>query len=202
MTAFLKLKRYSNPGMVVFVFEDVAPDNYHKVAHQLSNWRVKRITLNELESQFNSLKSTRNKRFGEQLDSKGRWRSFIEMNTLDVLQQMDCIPWGLKDKPIYDAHLAIDVGREKRYFALSLIIFHPSIYIYTIAKPKTDTKKETITGDVLYEEIMELCNRVLRQGYFQSLHSLLVLRDGRECKGELDAIYSAIEKLTKQEIFN
>lgn len=199
--AFSILKRDKNPGMVVFVFENVAPENYYKVAYKLSNWRVKRITLSELERQFSNLKSTRNKGFGEQSNSKDSWRSFIEMNTLDVLQQMDCIPWGLKDKPVYDAHLAIDVGREKRYFALSFITFHPSIHIYTIAKPKTDTKRETINGDVLYEEIMELCNRVLQRGYFQSLHSLLVLRDGRECEGELDAIYSAIEKLTKQKFF-
>lgn len=199
--AFSILKREKKPGMVVFVFEDVAPENYYKVAYNLSNWRVKRITLSELERQFSRLKSTKNKRVGEQSNSKDSWRSFIEMNTLDVLQQMDCIPWGLKDKPVYDAHLAIDVGREKRYFAISLITFHPSIHIYTIAKSKTDTKKETINGDVLYEEIMELCNRVLQRGYFQSLHSLLVLRDGRECDGELDAIYNAKEKLIKQQFF-
>ena len=199
--AFSMLKGHNNPGMVVFVFEDVAPVNYHKVAHQLSNWRVKRITLNELDRQFSNQKSTRNKRFDEQSKSKNSWRSFIEMNTLDVLQQMDCIPWGLKDKPVYDAHLAIDVGRDKRYFALSLITFHPSIHIYTIAKSKTDIKKETINGDVLYEEIMDLCYKVLQRGGFQPLHSLLVLRDGRECEGELDAIYKAKEELIKQKFF-
>ena len=84
--AFSILKRNNNPGMVVFVFEDVAPENYYKVAYKLSNWRVKRITLNELERQFSSQKSTRNKRFGEQSNLKDSWMSFIEMIALDVLQ--------------------------------------------------------------------------------------------------------------------
>jgi hypothetical protein len=114
---------------------------------------------------------------------------------------MDCIPWGLKDAPPYDAHLAIDVGRDKRYFALSLITFHPSICIYTVAKAKYDVKKETINSVVLNDEIMELCKKVSQRGDFQPFRSLLVLRDGRECGSELDAIYSAIGELTKQKFF-
>jgi hypothetical protein len=58
--AFLKLNKSNKPGMVVFVFDNVAPENYYEVAYKLSNWRVKRITLRELERQYSRLKSTIN----------------------------------------------------------------------------------------------------------------------------------------------
>ena len=178
-----------------------APENYYEVAYKLSNWRVKRITRRELEWQYSKLKSTINKGNGKLSRAENRWKSFIEMNTLDVLQQINCIPWGLEHAPPYDAHLAIDVGRDRRFFALSLITFHPSICIYTEAKAKSDVKKETINSVVLDDEIMELCKKVSQRGDFNPLSSLLVLRDGRECDGELNAIYNAIEKLTRQKLF-
>ena len=120
------------------------------------------------------------------------------MTTLDVLQQMDCVPWGFKDEPPYDAHLAIDVGREGRHLALSLLTFHPSLCICTVAKPKTDVKKETINSDVLCKEVVELCNKVSQRNNFQSLCSLLILRDGRECGRELEGINKAKEELIEK----
>ena len=199
--AFSILKRQNNPGMVVFVFDDESTETYYKVAYQLQNWRVKRITSRQLKNKYSNLNSISKDRNVEHYKPKKGWKSFIEMIALDVLQQMNCIPWGFKDVLPYDAHLAIDVGRNKRYFALSLIIFHPSIHIYTIAKAKYDSKKETINSVVLFEEIMEMCSKVLQRGDFQSLHSLLILRDGRECDGEIDAIYKAKEELIRQKFF-
>ncbi|RKU16322.1 hypothetical protein C6503_12915 [Candidatus Poribacteria bacterium] len=198
---FSKIKHHPNPGTVVFVFDEETPEAYYTVSRQLSNWRVKRITLRELTNQFGRLKSTGNHGGNPPLRAERGWKSFIEMITLDVLQQMDCILWDLKDEPAYDAHLAIDVGREGRYFALSLLIFHPSLRIWTVVKPKTDVKKETINGAILGEEIIELCNEVAQRKDFQPLRSLLVLRDGRECGGELEAIYTAKQKLRKRKFF-
>ena len=194
--AFLELKRHNKLGMVVFVFDNEAPETYYKVAYELSNWRVKRITFEELKNKFDRLKSM-DGHSGSRLSKAERdWNSFIEMSALDVLQQMDCIPWGFKDELPYDAHLAIDVGRDKRHFALSLLTFYPFPCIYTVVKPKTDAKKETINGTILDREIIELCNKIAQQHNFQPLRSLLVLRDGRESGNELNAIKTAKETLT------
>lgn len=198
---FSKLKHHPNPGTVVFVFDEETPETYYIVSRQLSNWRVKRITFRVLTNKFNRLKSTGNHGNNQPFRTNRDWKSFIEMITLDVLQQMDCILWALKDEPAYDAHLAIDVGRDGRHFALSLLTFHPSLRIRTVVKTKTDVKKETINSTVLSEEIVELCNKVSQRNDFQPLRSLLVLRDGRECGGELEAIYTAKQELKKRQIF-
>ncbi|MYA98216.1 hypothetical protein F4X90_00855 [Candidatus Poribacteria bacterium] len=193
--AFLELKGYNKPGMVVFVFDDEAPETYYKVAYELSNWRVKRITSRELENKFGRLESVSNHDSSQLSKAEREWKSFTEMSALDVLQQMDCVPWGFKDELPYDAHLAIDVGRDKRYFALSLLILQPFPHIYTVVKPKTDAKKETINGTVLNENIIELFNKVAQQNDFQPIRSVLVLRDGRKSGNELKAIKTTQEEL-------
>ena len=198
---FSSLKHHPNPGTAVFVFDEETPETYYTVSHQLSNWRVKRITFRGLTNQFGRLKSAENYGGKQLFRAERDWKSFIEMTTLDVLQQMDCILWDLKDEPAYDAHLAIDVGRDGRYFALSFLTFYPSLRIWTVVKSKTDVKKETINGTILYEEIVELCNKVSQRNNFQALRSLLVLRDGRECEGELEAIYTAKQKLIERKFF-
>ena len=198
--AFMELKRHNKPGMVVFVFDDEAPETYYKVAYELSNWRIKRITLRESKNKFDRLKPINNHRSGQLSKAERDWNSFIEMSTLDVLQQMDCVPWGFKDELPYDAHLAIDVGRDKRHFALSLLIFHPFPRIYTIVKPKTDAKKETINGTILSEKVVELFKKVIQRNDFQPLRSLLVLRDGRKSGNELEAIEAAKEELITNRI--
>ena len=118
---------YTNSGIVVFVFEDDAPESYYKVDYKLSDWRVKRITFRELTNKFSKLMSTSNNGNGELSKAERNWRSFMDMISLDVIQQMDCVPWGFKDDPPYDAHLVIDVGRDERHFALSLLTFRPSL---------------------------------------------------------------------------
>ena len=197
---FSTLNRHLNPGIVVFVFDDEAPETYYKVARELSAWRVKRITFRELENKFSRLKSIDNQ--GGSQPSKGErdWKSFIEMITLDVLQQLDCVPWGFKDEPPYDAHLAIDVGRNKHDFALSLFTFHPYLRIRTIVQSKIDSKHETISADILHDEIMKLFKKEAERSDFQAPCSLLILRDGRECGRELEGINKAKEELIEKGI--
>lgn len=127
------------------------------------------------------------------------WRSFIEMSALDVLQQMDCVPWGLADPLHYEAQLAIDVGWDRRYFALSLFIcrpesMRPSFSLNTLALPKPDTKRETINELVLKDAILKLFQQ-MKQREFVPLRSILIIRDGHECGRELDSIAQAKDEL-------
>ncbi len=129
------------------------------------------------------------------------WNSFVELCALDVLQQMDCVPWGLSDPLHYDAQLAIDVGWDRRYFALSLLIcrresMQPSFSLNTLVQNKTDTKHETINNVVLRDAILELFQQANRL-HFAPLQSILVLRDGRECGREMESIAEAKDELIK-----
>ena len=192
---FSELNNHFTPGIVVFVFDDESRETYYNVAHELFNWRVKRITFRELKKKFDRLKSAENHRGSELSKAEKDWNSFIEMIALDVLQQMDCVFWGFKDTSGYDAHLAIDVGRNRRHFALSLLILHPSLRIRTVVEQKYDHRFETINKTVLRKEIVKLFEKAAEWSDFQPLRSVLVLRDGRKCGSELDGINEAVETL-------
>lgn len=169
----------------------------------MSGWRIKRITkskLKKLSSEF---------AFATDAGKSGRvkvsqypssWHSFIEMNVLDILQQMDCVPWTLAEKPAYKARLAIDVGENHRFFALSLLIFQNDksqpFRLDTKVENKTDSKKETINEIILEDEIVEICERAVKAG-FTDMDSFLTLRDGRQCGKEDKAIKKAHERLYK-----
>ena len=200
--ALLNLRQEFKSGIVVFIFEDKDPATYSKVSYVLTEWRVKRVTSRALVDQFRRLpKGKRTFSHTGSNDSKEErnWNSFIEMNALDVLQQMDCVPWGLAAPLHYEAQLAIDVGRDRRYFALSLLIcrsesMHPSFSLNTLVQTKPDTKHETINKVVLKDAILELFQQVKRLR-FNPLQSILVIRDGRECGLELESIAQAKDKL-------
>lgn len=198
---FSELNHNFNPGIVVFVFDDESPETYYNVAHELSKWRVKRITFRELKNKFDKLKSTEDRHSSQRSKAEKDWNSFTEMIALDVLQQMDCVFWGFTEEPDYDAHLAIDVGRERRHFALSLIIFHPSPRIRTVVEQKYDHRFETINETVLRKEIVKLFEDAVEWPDFQPLRSVLVLRDGRECGSELEGINEAVETLIANGLF-
>ncbi|HEX8421994.1 MAG TPA: hypothetical protein VF634_01200, partial [Pyrinomonadaceae bacterium] len=192
-------------GVAVFVFEDDDPATYFNVAYELKPWRVKRITLHTLRSKFTRLQSA--EQGGRMNDSQRRrairdWDSFIEMSALDVLQQLDCVPYRPAGSLNYEAHLAIDVGEDGRHFSLTLLICRhqssePSFWIRTVVRDKTDPKQETINRVVLRDAIVDLFKRARRR-HFDPVASLLVLRDGRECGEELDAIYDARDELVNQ----
>ena len=200
--ALLNLRQESRSGIVVFIFEDKDPATYSKVSYELTGWRVKRVTSRALVDRFRRL--PKDKRMFSHIGSNGsreerNWNSFIEMNALDVLQQMDCVPWGLADPLYYEAHLAIDVGRDRRYFALSLLIcrsgsMRPSFSLNNLVQAKPDTKHETINKVVLKDAILELFQKLNRR-HFDPLQSILVIRDGRECGLELESIAQATDEL-------
>jgi hypothetical protein len=196
--AMLRLKKGYTPGVVLFIFDQEDPATYFDLSYELDGWRVKRITSAQLSrraSQFEFAKDARRNSEAVITRFPKGWDGFVEMNALDLLQQMDCIPFAPAGRLHYEAHLAIDVGAHRRYFALSLLIHRPGtsgpvFRLETKALIKGDSKKETINERILRDEIVKLCQLAENAG-FKNLKSLLVLRDGRECGKELTGIFDA-----------
>ncbi len=129
------------------------------------------------------------------------WNSFVEMCALDVLQQLDCVPWRPASSMKYDAHLAIDVGHDRRYYAVSLLICRetnksPHFLLDSLVEVKSDPKKETINEVHLKTSLVKLFRKTKRPR--DPLRSLLILRDGRECGNELDGIMAAKAELVRE----
>ncbi len=195
------LRREARPSVVVFVFEAEDPATYFTLSYELKEWRLKRITYDTVESLFNKLQRGNDGRLNDSRAPRALrdWGSFIEMNALDLLQQMDCVPWGLASELNYEAQLGIDVGWDRRHFALSLLICRPetrkpAFWLDTVVEVKADSKFETINEVHLRDKIVELFKRS-RQKYFDPLGSVLALRDGRESGKELEAIVAAQKEL-------
>ena len=190
------------PGVVVFVFEDLDPSTYFLISYTLKSWRVKRITWYEMRRRYGRLaRAERLPKSAQNPKDLSKWRSFVEMSALDVLQLLDCVPWVVAKQLNYDAQLAIDVGAKKRFFALSVLVnrssnLKPAFALRTLVEHKPDTKRETIGREILYDKVLELF-QLLPHQQFDPLGSLLVLRDGHECGEELEAIEDARRQLVK-----
>jgi len=197
--AFTKLRRADDPGLVLFILDgeddedEAAPETYYLVAHELKDWRVKRLTICTLLEKYHQLQN------GSERD----WDSYIEKNALDVLQQMDCVPWSLKNGLYYPAHLAIDVGEGRKHFGVSLLICQPDsgtprFFLKTLVYDKPDDKKEEINPRLLEKAILTICETAVKKySNFTPLPSLLILRDGRECGEELQTSLGTRERLAE-----
>jgi len=196
--------RRRDPATVLFVL-DQSPAAYHEVAFQLNGWRVKRVTEGTLSEHYGYLISGAfDKKLKAVTNEKGqsRWEQFITMTALDVLQQMDAIPWRYNQSAPYDAILAIDVGHDRRHFAVSLLICRssgktPAFGIYSNVQVKPDTQKSSINDVMLADEIVRLFQKALPKR-FDPLESLFVLRDGSLCGDELRGVDGGLEELVAQ----
>jgi len=173
-------------GMVVFIFDKREPETYYLLSAELRNWRIKRVTTGELTRRF-------------------REHSFADMNALDVLEQLECVPWTLATPLNYHAQLAIDVGVDRRYFALSLLVCRSQshqtpFWLDSLICPKPDDR-ETIERILLRDQIVKLCGRLLPRRP-DPIETLLVLRDGRESGEEGDAIGEAQTELVRMGILS
>lgn len=169
-------------GMVVFIFDESEPETYYLLSVELKNWRIKRVTTGELTRRYQR-------------------HSFVDTNTLDVLEQLDCVPWTLATPLNYHAQLAIDVGVDRRYFALSLLVCRSESYKTPfwsdpLICPKPDNRRETIECDLLRDQIVTLCGRLARRRP-DPIETLLVLRDGRKSGEEGEAIREAQTELAR-----
>ena len=126
------------------------------------------------------------------------WNSFIELSAQDVIQMMEIIPFLVDEQFPYEGQLAIDVGEKRRYFSISLLICRgqgqPDFYLRTVVLPKADHKKEEINKIHLMDEIVGLFKKI---GFrkFDSLKSLLILRDGGVCGEELEGLKNVVSEL-------
>lgn len=200
--AIARLRAESQPGIAVFVLDD-APESYYEVSYELKLWRVKRIKTDTLVGKYTRLQlDEHDARSGNGSSRPGRgWASFVEMSALDVLQQLDCVPYALANELNYEAQLAIDVGQDRRYYSLSLLIcrpdgYRPPFYLETIVKKKPDPQHETMNKKILRDEIVGLLEQLGDTGC-DPLRSVLVLRDGRQYGRELQGIAEASEALIR-----
>lgn len=180
-----------NARIVVFILDD-DPSAYFKIAFN-QDWRVKRITREA---------------FLDHISPRGqrRWESFVTMNALAVIQLLDATPYAIRKLEGYEALLAIDVGHDRRHFAVSLLIARdqgiPTFRVHTELHSKADPQHETINPIVLRDSIVEIFDEVLRKGS-TPLTSLLVLRDGEfrelsdtaEEMRETDGVKDAVSEL-------
>lgn len=189
-----------NRGVVVFVLNN-EPLAYFEVEFYLNGWRIKRITEDTLRQKDRERKEGAwDRKLGGRSGEKGRrdWEQFVAMCTLDLVQQLDGIPWRLDQAGPYEAMLTIDVGPKGRFFAVSLLIARedastPSFRLVTRVLGKND-HRETINPNVLQDALVNLVQESLGTAP-DPLQSLLVLRDGRTLGQEYEAITAAIERL-------
>lgn len=206
--ALEQLRRVDQPGMLLLVLDD-EPAAYYEAAFQLSDWRLKRVTQDTLRRHHNGLLrgSWDPKQKAVSRDrGRERWEQFVQMTALDVLQQMDVVPWRIDRAGSYEAELVIDVGHDRRHVALSLLVARPagrspSFSIVSRVQAKPDPKHETINPRLLADHVVSLFDAAFRY-QCDALSSLLVLRDGRVLGQEAEAIEAALRSLAARAILS
>lgn len=188
------------PSNTVIVFDEKNIDGaaYFLLSHSLDQWIIKRLTRRTVESMWRKIHNAQND--GDKQKAERRWNDMIFHSVLDTLDQMGAVLWRLVDWP-YEACLAIDVGEKRRYFAISLLVCRqsgsrPDFWRVTKSWLKGDHQHETINPEILRDKIAGLLNDY-QGSTFSPLNSLLILRDGRRCGHEYQAITEGLDTWKK-----
>lgn len=187
-------------GMVAFVLNE-EPAAYYEAEFQLPGWRIKRVTEPTLAEHYGYLtigawdRRTRSKSLEQ---GQRRWDSFIDLVALDITQLLDIVPYRVDRAGAYEAQLCIDVGHDRRFFALSLLIARdesssPAFWLRSYAYHKIDHHHDGINPAVLAREIVALFEKLPRR--FDPLKSLLIMRDGRIVQKEPGGMEAAVAEL-------
>jgi hypothetical protein len=195
-----KVRNAQGEGMLLFVLNGDR-NGYYTVSLELGEFRPKRLTQSTLTEEYQMLKQGAwDGRARAKTLQKGRnnWNSFVGLIGLDVLQLQDGAPWAIPPGP-FEALLVIDVSHDRRYYGLSLLVVReegrlPGFRLVTVIKSKVDSKEEAINPEILEEEAVKLF-RQYWPARGVALESMLVLRDGRLCKGEPSAVQKIRERL-------
>jgi hypothetical protein len=201
MEATTRLRSTVQSATVLFILDE-NPVAYYDSAFQLPGWRLKRVTQASLRRHYRYLQEgVRDKKTNSMNLHRGgqKWDLYVQMNALDLLQQMDGIPYRIPSIGTFDAQLAIDVGYDRRHVAMSLLIAReksvsPSFRIVTEVHAKTDHKLETINAAILTDMILQIFGKVFH-GKCDPLRSLLVVRDGEFRGDEKTGVYQALLRL-------
>ncbi len=204
-TATGQLRSAGRGGVALFVLTE-DPAAYFDVAYQLDDWRLKRVTPNILCQHYQNLRDGAwDRRSGARDTSLGRsrWLSFVHLTAIDLLQVLDVVPYRVENLGAYQAQLAIDVGQDRRYLALSLLLARPrsgggpsvdGFRLLTRVHAKIDHRNESINPVVLKDAIIEIIDCAAIRPDDQ-IESVLVVRDGVLPDQELKAIHEAAEEL-------
>jgi len=204
--AVRKLQTTDRTGTVVFVLGQ-EPAAYYEVAFGLNHWRVKRITDRSLEEHHQYLTHgawDNRKRAYDTGRGRRRWHDYVQQNALAVLQLLDVVPYRVAQAGPFEAQIMIDVGQDRRSFALSLMVARPdvsdpSFLVLSEVYRKPDHQHESINPVMLADQMLDLLARAVPDGS-EPLGSMLILRDGRFAGEELDGIARAVEDLEAQGI--
>jgi hypothetical protein len=199
------LRGKDNAGVALFILDN-EPVAYYDAAFMLPGWRIKRITDQTLKQQYDYL--TRGK-FDRKINShsldrgKKQWESFITMNSLALLSILEAVPFKTNTLGNYDAQLAIDVGHDRRFSALSLTIVrneeeNPPFLSRSDVSNKPDTQHEMINPVLLSDQVVALFDAVFRKSY-KPVRSMLIMRDGYMSEKELTGIMGAITILKNKD---
>ncbi len=200
LEAAYQLRDEAETGMVLFIFDNHDPATYYHISRELKGWRIKRATSRELEKKYRG--------FSNNFRGKGikNWESYIEFTAYDVVEQLGCVPYIMSPVLNYDMQLVIDVSEKSSHFGLSLMLYNENTNVPLFqcqVHPKHDPKnKETINHVLLEKYLMNLFNSIGYKLEKANPSNLLILRDGKDCKEEYQAIVSVISKLKEKGSLN
>jgi hypothetical protein len=197
----------NEPATCLVVFDDREFDgaSYYLLSESLRRWRLKRVTRHQLQTVWRRHQRATGK---DKARAERDWNDVVFHIVLDLLDQMGCVPWRIDEWP-YEACLAIDVSQERRFCAVSFLLCRDAtrhagcdgFWRYVESWTKADTKRETIDAVRLEDKIAEIVE-AFPGSRLSPMGSLLVLRDGRECGDEPEAIRKGLQRWMKRGVLS
>lgn len=201
--AVQQLRNFEQSGMALFILNE-EPSAYYEAEFQLSGWHVKRVTEHTLAEHHRYLTEgawDRRKHAKTLEAGQRRWSGYVNLIAVNVIQQLEIIPYRIDQAGPYEAQLVIDVGYDRRYFAVSLLLARadnktPSFRFFIHTQHKVDHSQEGINPQILADEIVAIFSRLPRR--FDPIESLLVIRHGRLVRQEPEGVDDGIARIKEK----
>jgi hypothetical protein len=198
ISSCLDLQNNEQPGIVSFVFENNDPATYYNISYELNNWKIKRITSNELNKKFNRMEWEKNHSYfnNKNMKEKRTWNSFINLIAFSIVQELGCIPYIFEEKLNYGMHIIIDVSEKFQFFGIGLMIYSdgmPYPVIDSIIKQKRK-RNDIVEAPLLEKYFREIIKRNAEVIKRSGITKALALRDGQEFGTEYDSLTKVIKE--------